>query len=147
MRDFSERQSQLFFLIGTFLVSYEPPELQPLIDDDVAEGGGGAGGDVRNRRARRHLRASSGLAARRAARDRAEAGAARRRAAAVGSAFERDAAVVLRRVEEARARGPRGREPDNRRAFLELLGRVIRTRRPVTRRRRRATPAPAEPRA
>ena len=37
MRDFSQRQSQLFFLINTFLVRYEPPELQPLIDDDVAE--------------------------------------------------------------------------------------------------------------
>ena len=37
MRDLSERQSQLFFLISTFLQRYEPPELQPLIDDDVAE--------------------------------------------------------------------------------------------------------------
>ena len=38
MRDFSERQSQLFFLLSTFLVRYEPAELQPLIDDDVTEG-------------------------------------------------------------------------------------------------------------
>src|SRR3981189_2749473 len=37
IRDFSERQSQLFLLISTFLVRYEAPELQPLIDDDVAE--------------------------------------------------------------------------------------------------------------
>jgi hypothetical protein len=37
MRDFNERQSQLFLLISTFLVRYEAPELQPLIDDDVAE--------------------------------------------------------------------------------------------------------------
>src|SRR6195256_4296581 len=38
VRDFSERQSQLFFLIATFLLGYDPPELQPLLDDDVAEG-------------------------------------------------------------------------------------------------------------
>src|SRR5262249_56811226 len=37
MRDFSERQSQIFLLISTFLVRYEAPELQPLIDADVAE--------------------------------------------------------------------------------------------------------------
>jgi hypothetical protein len=37
MRDFNERQSQLFFLIATFLARYQPPELQPLIDDDVRE--------------------------------------------------------------------------------------------------------------
>src|SRR5262249_28624569 len=37
MQDLSERQSRLFFLIMTFLVRYQPPELHPLIDDDVAE--------------------------------------------------------------------------------------------------------------
>jgi len=38
VRDFSERQSQFFSMIGTFLVGYQAPEFQPLIDDDVAEG-------------------------------------------------------------------------------------------------------------
>jgi hypothetical protein len=38
MRDFNERQSQIFFLVVTFLVRYEPPELQRVIDGDVAEG-------------------------------------------------------------------------------------------------------------
>jgi hypothetical protein len=42
-----------------------------------------------------------------------------------GTAFERDAAVVMRRVEEA-AREARAGEEGNRRAFLDLLGRVIR---------------------
>ena len=42
-----------------------------------------------------------------------------------GSAFERDAAVVLRRLDEA-VRDVRAAEPADRRAFLELLGRVIR---------------------
>src|SRR5438093_4009140 len=37
MRDLSERQSQLFFVVNSFLVGYRPAELQPLVDDDVAE--------------------------------------------------------------------------------------------------------------
>jgi hypothetical protein len=37
VRDFSQRQSQLFFLIGAFLRTYQAPELQPLHDGDVAE--------------------------------------------------------------------------------------------------------------
>ena len=41
-----------------------------------------------------------------------------------GSAFERDAAVVLRRVEDA-ARGVRASDAGNRRAFLDLLARVL----------------------
>ncbi len=41
-----------------------------------------------------------------------------------GSSFERDAAVVLRRLGEAVGE-IRALEPDNRRAFLDLLGRVI----------------------
>src|SRR5262245_62957561 len=31
MRDFSERQSQLFFLVTTFVAGYQPAELQALI--------------------------------------------------------------------------------------------------------------------
>jgi len=42
-----------------------------------------------------------------------------------GSAFERDAAVVLRRIEEA-AREIAAAHPSNRRAYLDLLGRVLR---------------------
>src|SRR5882672_10915028 len=38
MRDFNQRQSQLFLLVTSFIVRYEPPELQPLVDDDVSEG-------------------------------------------------------------------------------------------------------------
>jgi len=41
-----------------------------------------------------------------------------------GTPFERDAAVVLRRIEEA-AREARAVDRENRRAFLDLLGRVI----------------------
>src|SRR4029079_6398184 len=37
MRDLSERQSQLFFVINRFLQRYEAPGLQAIIDDDVIE--------------------------------------------------------------------------------------------------------------
>ena len=37
MRDFDQRQSQLFLMVCTFLKKYPSPELQPLVDDDVAE--------------------------------------------------------------------------------------------------------------
>ena len=41
-----------------------------------------------------------------------------------GSSFERDAAGVFRRVEEA-VREVRADERDNRRAFLDLLARIV----------------------
>ena len=124
VRDFSERQSQLFFLIATFLLGYEPPELQPLIDDDVAEGVAALASTFET--------ASRGLIY-----DHRPASMAAERMIAglkpmlldagrgAGSAFERDAAVVLRRVEES-VRHVRGQDSGNRRTFLELLRRVIR---------------------
>jgi hypothetical protein len=123
VRDFSERQSRLFFLISTFLVGYQPSELQPLIDDDVAEGMAA-------------LAATFETASRGVIYDHRPASLSAERMIAelkpmlldagrgAGSAFERDAAVVLRRVDES-VRGVRGTDADNRRAFLDLLGRVI----------------------
>jgi len=124
MRDFNERQSQLFFLVNTLLVGYQPPELQPLIDDDVAEAAAAlaatletsARGVIYEHRpaslpAERLMSALKPLLA--------EAGQNG------GTAFERDAAVVLRRIEEA-AREVRVSETGNRRAFLDLVGRVVR---------------------
>jgi hypothetical protein len=35
LRDFNRRQSQLFLAINTVIARYEPPELQPIVDDDV----------------------------------------------------------------------------------------------------------------
>jgi hypothetical protein len=127
MRDFNERQSQLFFLINSFLVRYDrgQPELQPIIDDDAAEAAASLAatletssrGVIYEHRpaslpAERLMSALKPLLA--------EAGGE-----APGSAFERDAAVVLRRVEEA-ARGVRASDSGNRRGFLDLVGRVIR---------------------
>jgi hypothetical protein len=123
MRDLNQRQSQLFFLIDAFLLRYHPPELQPLIDDDVIE-------------AAAALAATSETAARGVIYEHRPASPPAERLATAlkpllakagqngGTPFERDAAVVLRRIEEA-AREARAVDRDNRRAFLDLLGRVI----------------------
>ena len=123
MRDLNERQSQLFFLVSRFLIQYEPPELQPLTDDDVAEAAAALAatletsirGVIYEHRpaslsAERLLNALKPLLT--------QAGGHG------GTAFERDAAVVMRRVEET-ARGVHTEDKPNRRAFLELVGRVI----------------------
>ena len=123
MRDFSQRQSQLFFLITTFLARYEAPELQVPIDDDVAE-------------AMRALAATFETASRGLIYDHRPASVLAERLTAAlkpvlaeaghgaGSSFERDAAVVLRRVEEA-IQDVRALDQGNRQAFLDLLSRVI----------------------
>ena len=123
MRDFSQRQSQIFFLVNTFLVRYEPPGLHSLIDDDVAEAMGALAATFET--ASRGLiydhRPASLPAERLTVALKpmlAEAGRS------TGTAFDRDAAVVLRRIETA-ARDIRALNGENRRAFLDLLGRII----------------------
>ena len=108
MRDLSERQSQLFFLINSFLQRYEPPELQPLVDDDVVEAAAALAGTFETAaRGVIYEHRPAALPADRLATALkpvlAEAG---KRG---GSAFERDAAVVLRRIEEAARESRRGR--------------------------------------
>ena len=124
MRDFSERQSQIFLLVSTFLVRYEAPELQPLIDADVAE-------------AMTALAATFETAARGVIYEHRPASLPAERLVAGlkpllaeagkggGTSFERDAAGVLRRVEEA-VREVRDNDRENRRAFLDMLGRIVR---------------------
>ena len=123
MRDFSQRQSQLFFLVTTFLVRYEPPEFHTLLDSDVAEAMNALAATFET--ASRGLiydhRPASVLAERLMTALKpvlAEAGQG------AGSSFERDAAVVLRRLEDA-VRDVGAVDPANRKAFLDLLGRVI----------------------
>jgi hypothetical protein len=124
MRDFNERQSQLFLLISTFLVRYEAPELQPLIDDDVAE-------------AMAALAATFETSARGVIYEHRPASLPAERLVGglkpllleagrgSGTPFERDAAAVLRRVEEA-VREIRTSDRENRRAFINLLARIVR---------------------
>jgi len=123
MRDFDQRQSQLFLLINTFLLKYEAPELQPLVDDDVAE-------------AMAALASTYETAARGLIYEHRPASLpAERLVTAVkpilakageggGSAFERDLAVVLRRTAEL-VHEARATDPENRRAFVDLVTRVV----------------------
>ena len=123
MRDLSERQSELFLLINRFLQHYEAPELQSLLDEDVAEAVSALAGTFET-------------AARGVIYDhRPAALPADRLATALkpliveagkhgGTAFDRDAAVVLRRIEEA-AREISAADASNRRAYVDLLGRVL----------------------
>ena len=129
MRDFNQRQSQLFFVITSFLVRHQPDDLQRLIDDDVAEMADAMAATFETAsRGVIYEHSPASLPAQRLAvaikPHILEAGGAHG-----GTAFERDAAVVLRRLKEA-ARDRRALEPDNRTAFLDLLGRVIRTEAP-----------------
>jgi hypothetical protein len=133
MRDFSERQSHLFFLINTFVTGYQPAELQALIDDDVIESMEALAATYEtSARGVIYEHRPASLPA-----DRlttalkpvlAEAGKN------LGTPFERDAAVVLRRLADA-VRDVRAiaapEQANNRRAFLDLLGRVIRKPDPV----------------
>jgi hypothetical protein len=123
MRDLNERQARLFLTVGAELARYRAPELQPLLDQDVAE-------------AARALAATFETSARGVIYDhRAASLPAERLAAALrpmlaeagrggGTQFERDAAVVLRRIEETvQELAADGQEAS---PFLALVGRMLR---------------------
>jgi hypothetical protein len=123
VRDLNERQSQIFFLVATFIVRYEPAELHALDDNDVAEAVAAIAATLETaaRGVIYEHHAATGAGARLAAALKAllaEAGKSG------GSPFDRDASVVLRRVEEF-ARHRQGGGGDNPRALIERLGRVI----------------------
>jgi len=124
MRDFSRRQSQLFLLVTTFLVRYQAPELQRPADEDIIEAMGALAStfETASRGVIYEHRPASSAAGHLMSALKpvlAEAGHGG------GTPFERDAVVVLRRVAES-VTGARDLEPGNGRAFLDLLGRVIR---------------------
>jgi hypothetical protein len=122
-RDFSERQSQLFLMTCTFLARYESPELHQVLDDDIAA-------------AAAALASTFETAARGVIYEHRPASPPAERLATAlkpllleagqhgGTAFEREAASVLRRIEEA-VRDVRAIARDERRGFLDLVGRVI----------------------
>jgi hypothetical protein len=122
MQDLNDRQSHLFFLASSFLVNYEPPALHGLVDEDVTEAMAALAGtfETASRGVIYEHRPSSLPAERLANALKPLLEEAR----GSGSGFERDAAVVFRRIEAA-AQEARGEAGENRRAFLDLLGRVI----------------------
>jgi hypothetical protein len=122
-RDFSQQQSRLFFLVSKFLLGYESPHLQPVIDDDVTDATTAlaASFETELRGVIYEHRPSSSSGERLSTALKpvlAEAGKG------AGSSFTRDAAVVLRQFEPA-VRQARDHDRENRRAFLDLLGRTI----------------------
>jgi hypothetical protein len=121
-RDLDRRQSQLLSLVGSFLARYDPRDLHRPIDQDVAEAAGAlaatyetsARGLIYEHRpaslpSERLMTALKAILS--------EAGTQG------GTPFDRDAALVLRRIEEA-ARQTDLTAASKGRAFLELLGRV-----------------------
>ncbi len=124
IRDLNERQSQIFFLVTTFIVKYQPPELHSLTDLDLAEAAAALAAtfETATRGVIYEHHAASGAGERLAAALKtvlAEAGQHG------GTPFQRDTAVVLRRLEDAARRGDAANR-ENPRALLEVLGRVVR---------------------
>jgi hypothetical protein len=141
-RDFSERQSQLFVLVGAFLGTrlaearsdtsplaadggaWTPHSLMTASDDDVLD-------------AVRALAATYETSARGVIYDHRPASAIAQQVVNVlkplltevaresgGTSFDRDAAVVLRRFEQAIVEG-KNADPQNRRRFLDLMARLF----------------------
>lgn len=123
LRDLNEQQSRLFVAVTGFISQYQAPDIHPLIDDDVAEAAGALASTFET--ASRGLiydhRPSARQAERLMAGLRTVLDESERRA---GSGFARDAAVVLRRVEEM-VRDARSADARSTRTYLELVGRVM----------------------
>jgi hypothetical protein len=123
VRDFGDRQSRLFFTTAAYVARYPAPDLHPLLDDDVAEAAGAL--------AATYETATRGVIYE----HRPESVPAERLAASLkplldeagkggGTAFERDAALVLRRIEEG-VREARQAGTPSPRAYLDFLARVL----------------------
>ena len=123
MRDLNRRQSELLFLILTFLNRHEPLELHPLIDDDVVDTAGALAAtfETASRGLIYEHRPASRLAERLTTELKPVLAKAREGA---GSSFDRDAAVVFRRLEQG-LRDVHKAEPGERRRFLAILERVL----------------------
>ena len=124
VRDFNDRQSRLFLVLTTFLLRYEPPDLQSIVDDDVAEAAAAVAGtfETASRGVIYEHRPASLPADRLATAIKtllAEAGKS------APPAFDRDAAVVLRRIEQM-VREVGSTDSTSRRGWLDLIGRVLR---------------------
>jgi hypothetical protein len=124
MRDLNERQAQLFVRANTLILRYQPPELQPLIDEDVAAAvvSVAATYETASRGVIYEHRATSAAAERLASALKPLLAAANQSG---GTAFERDVAVVFNKIGEA-VTAVRPMDAPNRRAYLDLLGRMLR---------------------
>lgn len=123
IRDLDRRQAALFFLACTSIRGHQPAVLQPPIDDDVADAAEALAStfETAERGVIYEHRPASLPAERLAGALKAAFTEAGRNS---GTSFGRDAALVLRRVEEA-VRAMRNQEPANRRPFLDFLSRIL----------------------
>ena len=123
LADFNRRQAQLFLAINTAIARYQPAELQAVVDDDVIDAVAALAatyetasrGVIYEHRAATPSGDRLGAAIRAMLREVEGSG---------GSAFERDVAVVLRRVEQT-ARAAHASGAGDSRAYFKLLDRVL----------------------
>lgn len=123
VRDFNERQSELFLTVARFLTSYESRELETLVDSDVAEAAQALAGTFETASRgliyeHRPTSAPAGRLVNALTPVLAEAGKG------AGTSFERDAASVFRRIERTIA-NLRASEPEAPSSFLELVERTV----------------------
>jgi hypothetical protein len=123
LRDFNRGQTQLFVAVNSLITRYEAPEFQAIVDDDVVDAAAALAAtfETASRGVIYEHRPSTLAAERLAAAIRAMLAETGRGG---GSAFERDAAVVLRRVEQT-ARAAQASAAGDARAYFKLLDRVL----------------------
>ncbi len=126
LRDFNERQSQLFLLVADFLASYKPSDFGRVVDEDVRDAVDALAStfETAARGVIYEHRPQSMIADRLVAGLRPlllEAGRSG------GTTFEREAAIVLRRIGET-IKELGGLEPDGKQPFLDWVRRVLRER-------------------
>ncbi|MGE0705651.1 MAG: hypothetical protein AB7P22_17120 [Vicinamibacterales bacterium] len=125
VRDFTATQGELFLLLGSVVNNFQPADLHQLLDEDVADAAGALASTLEtaargviyehrpaSRPAERLVAAFKELLA--------QAGKA-----GGGTRLDREAILVLKRLEES-ARPQKDDPQSSPRAFIELLGRVIR---------------------
>jgi hypothetical protein len=123
LADFNRRQAQLFLAINTVIARYEAPALQAVVDDDVIDAAAALAatyetasrGVIYEHRAMTSSGERLGAAIRAMLREVEGSG---------GSAFERDVAVVLRRVDQT-ARAAHAAGAGDSRAYFKLLDRLL----------------------
>lgn len=125
LRDLGDPQAELFLLVNSFLAGFQVPGLQPITDDDVAEAASSlastfetsAKGVIYEHRPA-SVAAQQIITGLKPVLN--EAGGAKG-----GTAFEREAAVVLRRVAESVQSMRPDEEAAHGRAYLSFLGRIL----------------------
>jgi hypothetical protein len=126
LRDLSERQHHLFFLLQTLVLRHKPSGFARLIDDDVAEAAAAVAATLETSvRGVIYEHVPQSLAAQGLAEEiKALLTEFAKEAHMAGSVFERETAAVLRRIEQG-ARETRTQTEGGNTAYLALIGRLL----------------------